>query len=353
MDLVNLVRSYIARSAPIDMAEKLQFFTLDTLTDIAFGGPFGFITNDKDMYDYSATSAAFYPLMELGTVSRLVHSLLNSRVMQYLVGPKAGDKTGLGAIITIAAQRAAERFANPSIKKQDMLNSFIAHGLTQLECESESTVLILAGSDSTATTMRATLINLLTNPPVYAKLLSEITAGIEAGKISSPVITNAEANTLPYLQAVIREGLRIQSPLNGIANRELPPEGLKINGTFVPGGTEVALQEHSMMTNPRYFGPTSYQFIPERWLTPEEGGFSDAESIKRMDKVLELSFSSGRSSCLGKGIALMELNKLFVELLRRFDLSLVNAKRPIEVSYCSQLFIERGMWVRAVEREVK
>ena len=327
------------------MAEKLQFFTLDSLTDIAFGAPFGYLTEDKDLYSYNATSTAFFPIMEMQTNSQFVHSILNSRIVQYLAGPKAGDETGLGAVIGIAAARAADRFKGIG-KKQDLLNSFIAHGMTQLECESESTILILAGADSTATTMRMTLLCLLTNPPVYARLLGEVTAA----QLSAPVVKNSEASTLPYLQACIHEGLRWCTPLNGIVTRDIPAEGVHINGIFVPGGTEVGVAGSSMMRNPKYFGKDSDLFIPERWLTEEQGGFNDPETLKKMERVWELNFASGRSTCLGKGIAMMELSKLFVELFRRFDMQLCDPVRPIEVSYCSQLFVQRGMWVRAVER---
>ena len=353
-DLMNLIQSYINRSVPIDMAEKLQYFTLDSLTDIAFGAPFGYLTQDKDLYSYNKTSTAFFPIMEMQTNSRSVHAILNSRLVQYLAGPKAGDTTGLGAVIGVAASRAAERFQSSddsSKSKGDMLSSFINHGLTQLECESESTILILAGSDSTATTMRMTLMCLLTNPPVYARLLSEISTAIAAGEVSSPVVKNSEAVSLPYLQACIKEGLRYCSPLNGVANRDLPPEGAHINGVFVPGGTEVALCTFSMMRREKYFGASPDLYIPERWLTAEQGGHNDTETIKKMERVWELSFASGRSTCLGKGIATMELNKLFVELFRRYNMQLCDPVRPIEVSYCSQLFVQKGMWVRAVERK--
>ena len=62
--------------------------------------------------------------------------------------------------------------------RADMLDSFMKHGLTQLEAESEATIQILAGSDSTATALRMAICFLLTNPVVYAKLREEIDAAV-------------------------------------------------------------------------------------------------------------------------------------------------------------------------------
>jgi len=77
--------------------------------------------------------------------------------------------------------------------------AFVRHGLTQAECETEALFQILAGSDTTATAIRATLLHIITTPRVYQALKKEISEGIRYGKISKP-ITYDEARKLPYLQ---------------------------------------------------------------------------------------------------------------------------------------------------------
>lgn len=79
---------------------------------------------------------------------------------------------------------------------------------------------------------------LITNPSVLAKLRSEIDSAIRDNRISSP-ITDAEARNLPYLQACIKEGLRIWPPITGLMEKVVPPEGDVVNGMFVPGGTQI------------------------------------------------------------------------------------------------------------------
>jgi len=68
--------------------------------------------------------------------------------------------------------------------------------------------------------------------------MKEIDEGIANGKISSP-ITDNEAKQLPYLQATIKEGLRICPPVSGLMDKEVPPEGDTVDGVFVPGGTKI------------------------------------------------------------------------------------------------------------------
>lgn len=96
----------------------------------------------------------------------------------------------------------------------------------------------LAGSDTTATGIRTTFLNIISNPQIYARIVKEIDEGIVNGKISSP-ITDEEAKQLPYLQAIIKEGLRILPPVSGLMDKEVPPEGDIIDGYQVPGGTKI------------------------------------------------------------------------------------------------------------------
>jgi cytochrome P450 len=120
-----------------------------------------------------------------------------------------------------------------------MLSSFIAHGLTQEEAESESLLQLLAGADSTANSIRCILLYLLTNPVAFAKLRGEIDHAVDSGTVTLPVISYSEGVQMPYLQACIKEGLRMWQPLNGLQTKVAPAEGATINGVYIPGGTQV------------------------------------------------------------------------------------------------------------------
>lgn len=165
----------------------------------------------------------------------------------------------------------------------------------------------VAGSDTTATSMRATLLHIITNPPVYAALQREIDTAIAAGHVSDP-IQDSEARRLPYLQACIKEGLRIFPPITQLRERMTPPEGDTISGVFVPGGVYVGLNAWGTQLNEDVYGPDAAVFKPERWLLAE------GEQLKEMERCQELVFGYGATKCLGIPIALMNLNKVFVQV---------------------------------------
>ena len=101
--MINLIRKkYISEGTqyrPLDFAVIAQYFTMDVLTDVAFGEPFGYLKNDKDMYDYIKTIRGFMPVLELQTNSPLTNYIMSSRVVKALLAPTAKDLTGMGPVI--------------------------------------------------------------------------------------------------------------------------------------------------------------------------------------------------------------------------------------------------------------
>lgn len=201
------------------------------------------------------------------------------------------------------------RFEPGAPKVADMLGAFMRNGLTQEEASGEALLQVVAGTDTSSSTIRTLLLCLINNPRAYRALQAEIDGGVAAGAISSPV-RDAEARTLPYLQACIRESLRFMPPAVGLFFKQVPPKGDTVNGVWVPGGTQIGNSVLGMHRSKKIFGPDADIFVPERWLT------GDAESLARMTSTVDLVFHYGKWQCLGKPIALMEFNKLFVEVSR-------------------------------------
>lgn len=303
IELLDLMRNYAQEGHPFDLTYLTHYLALDVLTSIAFGEPLGFLTQNKDLFDYIATSKAFYPIMELQNHYPLINQFLQSPIMAG-AQPKPTDKRGLGKILGAVQKAVADRLEHGEGAKADILSSFIRHGLNQVELESETILVILAGTESTATALRTTLYYVVTNALVYNKLVKEITST----KATRPVITNSEAQALPYLRAVILEGMRIFVPLHGIGTKNPPKGGAFVEGVFVPEGTEFGMALYSMLHRKDIFGQDADMFRPERWIDNEES------DIRAMEKVAELVFGAGRSSCLGKNIALMELRKALFEV---------------------------------------
>lgn len=192
-----------------------------------------------------------------------------------------------------------------------MLGSFLSHGLSQEQLESETLIQIMAGSDSSAGAIRNIVFLLASNPRVVDKLLQELELAVREKRISRPVITDAEARELPYLQATIKEGLRCYPPAHAQIAKQVPPEGDMIDGKRVPGGVWVGWNAFGMMKRRDIFGDDVDVFRPERFLP--EGERSD-EAITRMADTIGLAFGYGRFGCLGKPVAMIELNKTIPEV---------------------------------------
>ena len=69
-----------------------------------------------------------------------------------------------------------------------------------------------------------------------------------------------------------------------------------------------------------------------------------------MERNNELVFGYGRHQCLGKPVAMVELNKIFVALLQRFEFALADPFKPWE-TFCAGIHLQRNMWVVVKRRE--
>ncbi|PPJ61074.1 hypothetical protein CBER1_07410 [Cercospora berteroae] len=327
----------------VDLGRVTSFFTLDVISKIAFGQPFGFLDKDEDPFGYLENLAQFLPAIIVFGVYTELTTLLNFPLLKAAL-PKSTDKRGLGRVMGFAADRVRERFGNKPVVRQDMLSAFINKGLTQGELESETLTQITAGSDSTASALRLALHFLSTNPPVLQRLLAEAQTGIAEGRISRPVIKDSEARQFPYLQACIKEGLRMYPPVTGLLAKRVPGDGVRIDvdgeEKFVPGGTQIGWNSWGMMRHEEIFGEDVEIFRPERWLPlrsnkgsgPDEAAHvkKERERIARMTETVGLCFGYGRFGCLGRGVAMMELNKAILETLLRFNLQPCRLDKPFD-----------------------
>lgn len=95
-DLISLIqRLGVEQRETVDFARIAQYFTLDSLTHIAFGRPLGFLLENRDLYDYNASSTAFIPVLAMGASVPIIGDILKSRIVQFLAGPKRKTRPGL------------------------------------------------------------------------------------------------------------------------------------------------------------------------------------------------------------------------------------------------------------------
>ncbi|KAL3427036.1 fatty acid synthase alpha subunit reductase [Phlyctema vagabunda] len=177
---------------------------------------------------------------------------------------------------------------------------------TEKEFGGEIATLIVAGSDTTSTTMASTLFYLTRNPVAYKNATSEVR---KAFSDLGEVHTGSQLNSCVYLRACIDEALRMSPPAGGVLWREVQSGGASIDGHFMPEGVDVGTGIYSIHHNPEYY-PNPLSYRPERWLkvNPRDAGIQPY-----------CPFSIGPRSCIGKSLALMEVMLTIAVILLQFD----------------------------------
>ncbi|KAI1387746.1 cytochrome P450 [Hypoxylon trugodes] len=340
---VNLIRrKYISMPGsgeyhPLDLARAISFFTLDVISRVALGKEFGCLETDSDCYQFYEAMGKAMPMVILSSDVPWIRNIIYSTIGLKLFGPKETDPTGLGKAMSLSKEAVRKLFESDIGKEQTMLGSFARYNLPRTQIEVEALFMFAAGSDTTAAAIRCTFLHLLSTPRVYYRLKDEVGLAVHDGRVSSP-ITNAEVKELPYLQAVIFEGLRMRPVVTSLMPKEVPHGGDTIDGKFIPEGTSIGVNFWPLLRSKARFGEDADLFRPER-LTE-----ADEETRLEMQRQVELAFGYGRWMCAGKPIAMMELNKIYFELFRHFDIQLVNPQKPL-TTYSHGLFIDKGLLV--------
>lgn len=181
---------------------------------------------------------------------------------------------------------------------------------------------MVAGSDTTAITLRAIFYYLMRNPADLDKLQNELEVQRKLGNLTGDdgLVRWNEVKDLPFLSAVIKEALRCHPAVGLTLERIVPSCGMEISGHFVPGGAIVGVNAWVIHRDPAVFGDDAAQWHPDRWIEADE------EKKRLMDNSI-FTFGAGSRTCIGKNISLLEMYKLVPAILNKFDLEFVDPQR--------------------------
>lgn len=353
MDVVELIDAKYISSGdhvrPFDHGAVMQYLTLDVVTSLALGEPFGYVKQDEDVYEYIETMWINFPILHLLMSYPPFMRFLNLPAIQKMMVPSMKDRTGLGKVKRIAFDIVAKRFAEKQSGekggRQDMMDTFIKQGLSESEIADNVLCQLLAGSDTTVSTLRASFVQIMSNPRVYARLQAECDEVAKEIPFDQ-VIPYQRAIRMPYLDACIKESLRYHPAATGVLPRVVPKGGDWYEGKFLPEGTIIGIARWNMSRKNTVYGIDCHVFRPERWLE------SSPEQVAKMEKSSELLFNVGKHRCLGERIALFELYKMTFEMMRRFDLANLDPLKPIQENINYGIWMQKGMWLRVEKRNV-
>jgi cytochrome P450 len=322
--IVHRFQELAAAGQKVPLGWWLQCYAFDVISYITFGNRFGLL-------DAGVDKANIVPAVE----GRLIYGSfvgffpsLHKYLMKLM--PKTG---GYGYMLKFSKEQMdlsekklrEGRNTNRVGPPDGMSKLLTAHGadpekITKTDIFNFAASNIGAGADTTAITLSAIMGFLVKDSQSYKRLQDELDDAAAKGLISDP-ITFKEACDLPYLQAVIKEALRMHSAVGALLQRVVPPEGVIFAGVHFPGGVTVGIDAWVAHRNTSVYGPDADIWRPSRWLEYDEEG-RGAEIEKYF-----FAFGMGTRSCIGRNISMLEMCKVIPTLMRKFDFKLEDEGR--------------------------
>ncbi|KAF4574399.1 hypothetical protein EYR40_005882 [Pleurotus pulmonarius] len=205
--------------------------------------------------------------------------------------------------------------------------------LTQEEVLAQMNVLLLAGYETTSISLTWALIELCRFPEKQRKLRDELLSQFP----SSDPTWDQLMTTIPYLDGVVHETLRLHPPLvmttRKAAEDDVVPlsapivtrDGQTVSSISIAKGTTVSAPIHLMNQTEWFWGPNAREFFPERWLEPNFGEKNEVQGHRHL-----LSFVDGPRTCLGKNFALAEFKAALSVIIRNFTFEFEGPEPKIE-----------------------
>jgi trans-cinnamate 4-monooxygenase len=180
----------------------------------------------------------------------------------------------------------------------------------------------VAAIETTLWSMEWAIAELVNHPTVQRKIRDEIRAVLKG----SPV-TESNLHELPYLQATIKETLRLHTPIPLLVPH-MNLEEAKLGGFTIPKESKVVVNAWWLANNPEWWEKPS-EFRPERFLEEER----DTEAIVggKVDFRF-LPFGVGRRSCPGIILAMPILGLIVARLVSNFEMIAPPGMEKIDVS---------------------
>ncbi|KAL4936525.1 hypothetical protein BDV06DRAFT_91732 [Aspergillus oleicola] len=320
--LIERLKGIAESKVPADMVKWYNLTTFDIIGDLAFGEPFGGL--DSSEYHH-LVSTIFVSIKALAFVRLKDAYPMAFRFLKALIFKNASS--------IIEARRKQLEHSAIAVQKRlrnsdsavysnrgDFMDSMLRHRgekneLTDQELEANSNILIVAGSETTATLLSGATYWILRNPDVAARVTAEVRSVM---KTESDITFQKVTAELPYMQACLDEAFRLYPPVpTGLQRWTVVPT--IISGYDIPAGTKVSVHHSAAYTSPtNFYSPTS--FIPDRWLPsatkdPSSPFYSDNREVLQ-------PFSFGPRNCIGRNLAYAEMRVILARVLWNLDLEL-------------------------------
>ncbi|KAK2879441.1 hypothetical protein FQN49_000876 [Arthroderma sp. PD_2] len=309
---------FVDTGKELDLGHWLQLFTFDVMGEVTFSRKLGFLEKGGDIEHVMESNWEYFRNAAPNTQMPWLDYLWKDNPLL----PVSAKRNPLA---DFGAARIKERLEMTDaqrklINQKDFLSCFIkaSHdnpGLPELALPTWTNSNIQAGGDTTAIMASVVLYYLLKNPSTLSRLQQEIDSAARENRISE-FVTWKESQSLPYLDACIKEASRLHPPIGFPLERIVPECGLEVDGYYIPPGTRVSMNPWAVHREVWLYGNDPEVWRPERWLC-------DEDAKKLMYNSL-LTFGAGHRVCLGKNLSYFEVYKLVPSMLQKYQMKLVD-----------------------------
>ncbi|KAI1123619.1 putative cytochrome P450 [Nemania abortiva] len=295
-----------------NMREWYTWTTFDLIGDLSFGvdGGFGCLQN-----------SSYHPWVKLIHESIRQQGIMLGLIALGFKRPITWlHKTATGLFADskhrlIVKEKVAQRLRGGH--RPDFLEGLVSNredlGLSEGQIATNASVLILAGSETTATLLCAITYYLTTHLEILDKLKTEVRSAFASDR----EITLTSVGNLSFMLACLNEALRCHPPVMNGAPRYAPQDVI-IDGKFVPKDAVLTIYQYAVNHDEQYWREP-WRFAPERWLNDP--------AFKEDQRDAMQPFGTGPRDCVGRNLAYAEMRLILAKLVYNFDVSISEDSR--------------------------
>jgi len=318
-DFLQILEKKAATGEVFDIQELFVRYTFDTICEIGFGFHLDVLRSQGDplamkAFDRMQNTCAFRFRIP-PFVWRLQRSLGIGIEGEMKAHAETLNKLLFEIVQTRSEQIAMDKDSDKS--RDDFLTLFIKNELNQGKQPSATYLrdivasFLIAGRDTTASTLTTMMKMLAEHPEVDQKVVEEINTELLPSDEVYPKYHQLAKRGGKYISAVVNECLRLQPPVP-LDSKLCTKSCVLPDGTPVSEGTAIFYSPYYMGRKESYWGPDALEFKPERWLTRKDPPTPFENPV----------FNAGPRTCLGIQMANFEAKLLAAMVLKKYRFKL-------------------------------
>jgi cytochrome P450 len=281
--MIERLKSESKSQRPVNVLNLARSLAVDAVSTHLFCENYNGVSEQGPTLSVSAFVDAFVAVGRFFYLPNVVFVWLEWAITKWQADREVDDS------MMIVDKFVSNLVTNTTPKSLTYPGRLLAAGMSDSEVKAQCKDLVFAGTDSTGMNLATIIRNLVIYPEKYERLRREVNDNIASGSNAQ------EAQALTYLNAVVKEGLRISMANPTRLPHVVPRGGWSFKDTHFPAGTLVGCSGYELHFNPVVF-PSPRDFIPERWLNPTE----------EMSKYW-FAFGAGSRACIARNLATLEL----------------------------------------------